>query len=202
MATFDDPTTGPAVANALKAGGLPVVEVTFRTTAAVPAIQLIRNAVPDVLVGAGTVLDAKMARDALDAGAQFVVCPGLHRDVVEICLTEGVPVVPGALTSTELAKALQYGLAVVKVFPAERFGGTALLKDLSGPFPTLRFVPSGGVNATNMASYLSLPFVHALSGSWVIARVSTAKGDPREITQRAREAVDAVSRARGATDNA
>jgi 2-dehydro-3-deoxyphosphogluconate aldolase/(4S)-4-hydroxy-2-oxoglutarate aldolase len=196
MAVFEDPVTGVGAAKALAEGGLNLLEVTFRTKAAAQSIEAIRQEVPEMLVGAGTVLDSKLAKQAVEAGAQFIVCPGLHRDAVEYCLQEGIPVIPGALTPTELGEVLAYGLEVVKIFPAERSGGAAYLEDLSGPFYMLRFMPSGGVREANMRQYLSLPSVHALSGSWILPTKALRARDFATITRKAEEAIGIVREVR------
>lgn len=194
---FDDVDTGVEAAKALTEGGLNILEVTLRTTMATEVIRRIRNEVPEILLGAGTVLDTNLAKQAIDAGAHFIVCPGLHREVVEYCLQEAIPVIPGALTPTEMGEALDYGLEVVKVFPAERSGGAAYLEDLSGPFFMLKFMPSGGVNESNMREYLSLPSVHAVSGSSILPKKALANKDFATITRKAREALAIVAEVRG-----
>ena len=156
------------VAEALAAGGLPVAEVTFRTAVAGAAIGRIA-AETDVLVGAGTVVRPEQVDEAVEAGARFIVTPGLSLRVIERCRELDVLVIPGVATATEVIAALDQGLDLLKLFPAEAAGGVALLRALRGPFPHARFVPTGGISAANAASYLALPSVAAVGGSWMVA---------------------------------
>ncbi|MGC8874885.1 MAG: bifunctional 4-hydroxy-2-oxoglutarate aldolase/2-dehydro-3-deoxy-phosphogluconate aldolase, partial [Chloroflexia bacterium] len=141
---------------ALLAAGLPCAEITFRTAAAEEAIRQIAAALPEMLTGAGTVLTIDQARRAVDAGARFVVSPGLNPALVDWCLQEGVPVIPGVATPTEVGMALSRGLSIVKFFPAEALGGVKMLKALAAPFKGVRFIPTGGITAANLADYLKL----------------------------------------------
>jgi 2-dehydro-3-deoxyphosphogluconate aldolase/(4S)-4-hydroxy-2-oxoglutarate aldolase len=177
------------VADALAAGGLPVAEVTFRTEVAADAIGRIA-AETDVLVGAGTVVRAEQVDEAVEAGARFIVTPGLSLPVIERCRELDVLVIPGVATATEVIAALDQGLDLLKLFPAEAAGGVALLRALNGPFPDVRFVPTGGISAANAASYLELPSVAAVGGSWMVAPDLLAARDYAAITQLAREAVE------------
>ncbi len=155
------------LADALLAGGLPVAEVTFRTAAAAEALRRMR-AVPELLVGAGTVLNAEQARAAVACGAQFLVSPGCAPEVIEYGRECGLPVIPGVATPTEIQTALAHGVEVLKFFPAETLGGVAALKALSAPFPSVRFIPTGGISAENMGAYLALKNVLAVGGSWMV----------------------------------
>ncbi len=157
---------GPLAA-ALSAGGLPVAEVTFRTAAAAEALRRMGAEAPHMLAGAGTVLTRDQARAAVDAGAKFIVSPGFGRQVVDWCLEHAVPVFPGVCTPTEIQLALERGLSTLKFFPAENAGGVAYLKALAGPFGGVEFIPTGGINATNVVSYLALRNVVACGGSWM-----------------------------------
>jgi 2-dehydro-3-deoxyphosphogluconate aldolase / (4S)-4-hydroxy-2-oxoglutarate aldolase len=156
------------LAEALTEGGLPCAEVTFRTRAGREAIARIAKSHPSLLLGAGTVLAVDQVRAAVDAGAKFIVSPGLNRKVVEYCLANDVPVTPGVLTPSEIEVALEYGLEVVKFFPAEAGGGLAYLKAISAPYRSLRFIPTGGIDETNLLAYLKFPKVHACGGSWMV----------------------------------
>lgn len=158
------------LANALLAGGIPVAEVTFRTEAAAEGIALIRREVPQMLVGAGTVLSTEQAIAAVEAGAQFVVSPGSNGKIIDKVLDSGVVMIPGVATPTEIEAAMGRGLSVVKFFPAEALGGVAMLKALAGPYPQMKFVPTGGISAGNMQDYLQQKNVLAVGGSWMVQK--------------------------------
>lgn len=186
--------TALPLARALAAGGLPVAEVTFRTPAAADAIRTMATET-DLLVGAGTVVRPEQADAAVEAGARFVVTPGFSAPVVRRCAELGVPVIPGVATATEVIAALDHGLSVLKLFPAEAVGGLPLLKGLAGPFPDVQFVPTGGVSAANMLAYLSLSNVAAVGGSWMVAPDLIAAGDFEAIERLTVEAVALASEA-------
>jgi 2-dehydro-3-deoxyphosphogluconate aldolase / (4S)-4-hydroxy-2-oxoglutarate aldolase len=186
--TIQDAAQAEPLAEALKAGGLPCAEVTLRTDAAEEAIRIMSQD-PDMLVGAGTVLSENQAERAVAAGSGFIVTPGFSGKVVRACQDRSVPVIPGAVTATEIGTALDAGLRVVKFFPAATMGGLAALRALAGPFPMMRFVPTGGVTAGNMSEYLGLSCVLAVGGSWVVAADLLASGNYAEVTRRASEAV-------------
>jgi 2-dehydro-3-deoxyphosphogluconate aldolase / (4S)-4-hydroxy-2-oxoglutarate aldolase len=156
------------LAQALSEGGLPCAEVTFRTKAGQEAIARIARSHPTMLLGAGTVLTVAQVQAAVDAGAKFIVSPGLNRKVVEYCLANDIPITPGVLTPSEIEVALEYGLEVVKFFPAEAGGGLAYLKAISAPYKSLRFIPTGGIDESNLLPYLKFPKVHACGGSWMV----------------------------------
>ena len=156
------------LANALLAGGIPVAEVTFRTEAAAEGIALIRREIPQMLVGAGTVLTTEQANAAIQAGAQFVVSPGSNGKIIDKVCDSGVVMIPGVATPTEIEAAMGRGLSVVKFFPAEALGGVAMLKALAGPYPQMKFVPTGGISASNMKDYLQQKNVLAVGGSWMV----------------------------------
>lgn len=180
-----------ALGAALKAGGLPCAEVTFRTAAAQEALRtMARDA--DLLVGAGTVLQPDQVDRALDAGARFIVTPGFSRRVVERCQARGVVVYPGVATPTEIQMALEIGIDIVKFFPAETSGGVDALKAIAAPFPMVRFIPTGGINATNLERYLGCQPVLAVGGSWMVAPPLIASGNFDQITRLTRAAVDCV----------
>lgn len=180
--------TALPLAQALGAGGLPVAEVTFRTPAAVGAIRLLSTET-DLLVGAGTVIRPEQVDAAVEAGARFVVTPGFSSAVVRRCAELEVPVIPGVATATEVIAALDHGLSVLKLFPAEAVGGIAALKALAGPFPEVRFVPTGGVTAANLAAYLAVANVAAVGGSWMVAPALVAAGDFGAIERLTAEAL-------------
>jgi 2-dehydro-3-deoxyphosphogluconate aldolase / (4S)-4-hydroxy-2-oxoglutarate aldolase len=179
------------LADALLAGGLRSVEVTFRTAAAAESIAAMAQR-PELFVGAGTVLTAAQVDQAVAAGAKFIVTPGFGPAVVARCQERGVPVFPGVATATEIQMALDAGLSTVKFFPAEQLGGVPMVKALSAPFRSVRFIPTGGVNVSNLASYLSVPSVVAVGGTWMVAPDLLAAGDWAEVTARTRTALEAV----------
>ena len=194
VVVLDDAGQAAPLASALIEGGLPVAEVTFRTAAAADAIRVIA-ARGDVLVGAGTVLTAEQVDAAVAAGAGYVVSPGLSRAVVERCAHHGVPVLPGAVTATEVQAALELGCSTLKFFPAGTSGGPAAIRALAAPFGQVRFVPTGGVGAANLADYLSIPVVVAVGGSWMVPRAAIASGDWATIRDLTRAAVAAATAA-------
>ena len=169
--------------NALSRGGIKVAEITFRTACAKECIALASKECKDMLIGAGTVINAQQAEDAIDAGAKFIVSPGFSKAVFEVCAKRDIPLLPGIATPTDIIAVKECGLDIVKFFPAGAFGGVKMLKALAGPFPTLKFVPTGGVDAENMKEYLALPCVKAIGGSWMM------KGDAEQIEKLSREAV-------------
>lgn len=187
---------GPAAA-ALLAGGLPCAEITFRTAAARDAIELLSGSHPEMLIGAGTVLTVDQARAAVDAGARFVATPGFDEAVVDWCLEHEVPVAPGVMTPTEAGVGLRKGLGILKFFPAGPAGGVGALAAMGAVYPDLRFMPTGGIEAGNLATYLELPNVIACGGSWVATRQLIAAGDVATIERLTREAVEIVRQTRG-----
>jgi 2-dehydro-3-deoxyphosphogluconate aldolase / (4S)-4-hydroxy-2-oxoglutarate aldolase len=185
------------LAESLLAGGLPVAEVTLRTDAALGAITSIARGVTDVIVGAGTVLNWKQAQAAHEAGAQFLVSPGMVEEVVIWAQENQVPVLAGALTPTELIRGINLGLDILKFFPAEIMGGLNAIRALSDPFPQLRFIPTGGIKLENAAQYLQNEKIHALGGSWMARRQLIAEGRFEEITRLVIEASELVKKMRG-----
>jgi 2-dehydro-3-deoxyphosphogluconate aldolase/(4S)-4-hydroxy-2-oxoglutarate aldolase len=185
------------LADALVAGGLPCAEITFRTAAAAEAIRALAGRA-DFSVGAGTVLGLEQARRAADSGATFVVSPGLNPKVVRFCLDGGIPVLPGVCTPSDITLAFEMGLALLKFFPAEAMGGLKTLDALAGPFPMMRFVPTGGIDPRNLAAYLRHPRVAACGGSWMVKASLIAQGRFDEIARLTREAV-AMAREAAAT---
>jgi 2-dehydro-3-deoxyphosphogluconate aldolase / (4S)-4-hydroxy-2-oxoglutarate aldolase len=190
----DADDAGP-LGEALLAGGLRSVEVTFRTGAAAAAIQTLAKQ-PEMLVGAGTVLTRDQVDQAVDAGARFVVTPGFGPAVVRRCQELGVPVFPGVASATEIMMALDAGLETVKFFPAEQLGGVAMVKALAAPFRSVRFIPTGGVTTANLAGYLANPAVLAVGGTWMVAPDLLAAGEWDEVTRRTRAAVTLATEAR------
>ena len=182
---------------ALLAGGLPCAEITFRTAAAEEAIRRISSSLPEVIVGAGTVLSADQASKAVSAGAQFIVSPGFNQKVVDWCLQNEIPVTPGVVTPTEIDMALDRGLNILKFFPAEAMGGIATLKAISAPYGVVKFIPTGGIDLGNLADYLALPSVHCCGGSWLVKASLISAGKFDEITRLTREAMSVVRQVQG-----
>jgi 2-dehydro-3-deoxyphosphogluconate aldolase / (4S)-4-hydroxy-2-oxoglutarate aldolase len=182
VVVLDDAAQAGPLAAALVAGGLPVAEVTFRTAAAEESIRAMA-ARGDMLVGAGTVLNADQVDRAVAAGASYVVSPGLSRSVVERCQEHGVLALPGAVTATEIQAALELGLTTVKFFPAGTSGGAAAIKALAAPFGGVSFVPTGGVGPANLHDYLSIPAVAAVGGSWMVPKDRVNSGDFAGISE-------------------
>ncbi|HEY8533735.1 MAG TPA: bifunctional 4-hydroxy-2-oxoglutarate aldolase/2-dehydro-3-deoxy-phosphogluconate aldolase [Micromonospora sp.] len=191
VVVLDDAQDAVPLSSALRAGGLRCIEVTFRTAAAPDAIRAISQD-PELIVGAGTVLAPDQVDRAVDSGARFVVTPGFGPAVVRRCQELGVPVFPGVATATEIQMALEAGVEIVKFFPAEQLGGPAMIKALSAPFRSVRFIPTGGVNADNLADYLALPAVLAVGGTWMVAPHLVAARQWDEITELAAAAVAAA----------
>lgn len=174
---------------ALAAGGLPVAEITFRTDAAEESIRTIAKQLPEVLVGAGTVLSVDQAKKAIGAGAKYIVAPGFNPKVVDYCIGAGVPITPGVSGPTEIEMALDKGLEVLKLFPAGALGGLDYIKAISAPYGGVLFIPTGGVEPGNLKEYLSFPKVHAVGGTWIAKDAVISAGKFDEITKLAREAV-------------
>ena len=173
---------------ALMDGGLPAAEVTFRTACAEECIKKIHEELPNMLLGAGTVLTPAQADAAIEAGASFIVSPGFDEEVVRWCTAHDVAVCPGCVTPTEVMAALRCGLSVVKFFPANVYGGLSGMKALSAPFGGVRFIPTGGVSATNLKEYAAAPFVCAVGGSWLCPKKEIAAGNFEKVEQLCREA--------------
>ena len=197
VVVIDDVSKAVPVAQALVAGGLPVIEVTMRTEAAPDAIAAISAEVPDALIGAGTVLSNEQAYAIVGAGAQFIVSPGLHDDVVSAADELNVPVIPGVATATEAQHAWNLGLRILKFFPAGQAGGIPMIKALAAVFRDVKFMPTGGVSAKNLADYLEVPAVLACGGSWLTPAAAVADGDFGRIAELAAEAVSIAKEVRG-----
>jgi 2-dehydro-3-deoxyphosphogluconate aldolase/(4S)-4-hydroxy-2-oxoglutarate aldolase len=193
VVSIEHAADAPALGDALLAGGLPIAEITFRTEAAEASIRaLARRA--DLLVGAGTVLNVDTAKRAVDAGAKFIVSPGFNPKVVAWCLKAGAPITPGTATPTDIEMALDHGLTVVKFFPSEALGGLKMLKAIAAPFAMIRFIPTGGIDASNLAEYLRFSRVLACGGSWMVTRELVAEKRFDQVTELTRQAV-AIARA-------
>lgn len=197
VVVLEDPDSATALGDALLAGGLNCVEVTFRTDAAAAAIRSLA-ANSDLLVGAGTVTTAAQVDQAVEAGARYIVSPGFGPKVVERCRELNVPAFPGVATATEIQMALDAGLDTVKFFPAGALGGPAMLKALAAPFRNVRFIPTGGVTDKNLADYLEIPAVVAVGGTWMVASDLLAAGNWEEVRKRTEAAVAAARSIGGA----
>lgn len=175
-------------AKAMAAGGVDTMEITFRTACAPEAIKAVSENCPEVLVGAGTIVNLEQCKLAVEMGAKFIVSPGFSEEVVKWCVENGIPVTPGCVTPTEIMSALKYGLKLVKFFPANVYGGLNAMKNLAAPFVDINFLPTGGVNASNIKEYIDAPFIHAVGGSWVCPKADIAAGNWNKITQLCKEA--------------
>ena len=185
------------LAESLIKGGLPCAEVTFRTGAAKEAIQRMKRAFPDMLVGAGTVLSTEQVDQAIEAGAEFIVTPGFNDEVVEYCIEKEIPITPGCMDTYAIEKALSLGLEVIKFFPAEAAGGVKMIRALSGPYQSLRFLPTGGISGSNAEEYLQMEQVAAVGGSWMVKSDLIDECRFEEITTSVKEVVSLVRKVRG-----
>ena len=183
VVVLDDAKDAVATANAMLAGGIDVMEITFRTAAAPDAIRAVSENCPDMLVGAGTVLSMEQCKKAIEMGAKFIVSPGFDPEIVSWCIENNIPVAPGCVTPTEITAALKMGLKVLKFFPANVYGGLNAMKNLAAPFVGIKFMPTGGINSSNIREYIDAPFIHAVGGSWVCPKADIAAGNWEKITQ-------------------
>jgi len=191
VVVIDDAADAAPAAAALKAGGAPVMEITLRTEAGLDAIESVAGNVSDVLVGAGTVLSLDNAIEAVERGAKYIVSPGFDMKVVSWCIERGVAIIPGCVTPTELLAAIGMGLNVVKFFPANIYGGAEAIKALSGPFPDIRFLPTGGIDLDNLEDFL-MPQVIAIGGGWLCPRKNIKEKQFDHITEICAKSVDIV----------
>lgn len=196
VVVLEDAKDAAPLAKALVEGGLPCAEVTFRTAAAEESIKLMTAEYPDMFVGAGTVLTIDQVDRAVAAGAKFIVSPGFDPEIVDYCLEKEIPVFPGCITPSEVAQAVKRGLKVVKFFPAEQFGGVATIKAMAAPYVGLKFMPTGGVNAKNLESYLGCDKIIACGGSWMVKGDLVKAGKFDEIKHLTAEAVKLVAEIR------
>jgi Entner-Doudoroff aldolase len=194
---IDDPALATPLGKALLAEGLPCVEITFRTSGAPAAIAALRRDCPELLVGAGTILSTDQVDLAREAGAAFLVSPGFNPNVARYAIKSGLLILPGVSTPSEIEGAMGHDLRVLKFFPAEAAGGVAFLKAVSPVYPDVRFLPTGGIGPSNLATYLELPAVLACGGSWMVQRKLVANGDFASIRRLAREAVELARAVRG-----
>lgn len=197
VVVLDDAKDAEPLAKALIEGGLPCAEVTFRTAAAEEVIRKMSTAYPDLFVGAGTVLTIEQVNRAVDAGAKFIVSPGLNPEIVKYCVQRGIPVCPGTCTPSEVEQALALGLDTVKFFPAEPAGGLGFIKAMAAPYTGVKFMPTGGISAKNVREYLAYDRILACGGSWMVKKDLVKAGDFEKITELVREAADIVKEVRG-----
>ncbi|MBA7498436.1 hypothetical protein ES704_01173 [subsurface metagenome] len=181
-----------SLGRALIDGDLPIAEITFRTSAAEESIKSLTKELPTLLVGAGTVLTIEQVKKAVSAGAKFIVSPGFNPKVVDYCIENNIPIIPGINNPTQIEMALERGIEVVKFFPAEASGGLPLLKSMLAPYTNIKFIPTGGINLDNLCNYLSHPKVHACGGSWMVKADLISSGNFAEITRLTREAISTM----------
>jgi len=189
---IDDAKDASALAHTLCKGGLPCAEITFRTDAAEESIRIMANEYPDMIVGAGTVLTTEQADRAMNAGAKFLVSPGLNPDVVKYCTEKGYPIVPGCATPSDIERAISLGLDTVKFFPAEAAGGLPMIKAMSAPYGKIKFMPTGGIGEGNLNDYLSFNKIFACGGSWMVPKKLVSAGEFDKIEKLTRDAVSAM----------
>ena len=193
VVVLNDTKDAAPLAKALVEGGLPCAEVTFRTEAAEESIRIMTTEFPEMFVGAGTVLTIDQVDRAVAAGAKFIVSPGFDPEIVDYCLSNDIPVYPGCITPSEVAQAVKRGLKVIKFFPAEQFGGVSTIKALAAPYTGVKFMPTGGVSAKNLESYLSFDKIVACGGSWMVKGDLVKAGKFDEIKDLVAEAVQLVA---------
>ena len=197
VVVLEDVKDAVPLAQALVEGGLPCAEVTFRTAAAEESIRLMTEKFPEMLVGAGTVLTTEQVDAAVKAGAKFIVSPGFDPEIVDYCLKKEIPVLPGCISPSEVAQAVKRGLKTVKFFPAEQAGGVAMIKAMAAPYTGLKFMPTGGINATNVKEYLAYDKILACGGSWMVKGSLVEAGEFDKIEAMTKEAVEIVKEVRG-----
>lgn len=197
VVVLNDAKDAEPLAKALCNGGLPCAEVTFRTDAAEESIRIMSEKYPEMLVGAGTVLTTEQVDRAVAAGAKFIVSPGLNPKIVKYCVEKNIPITPGIFTPSEAEQAIENGLEVVKFFPAEPAGGLKMIKAMAAPYTGLKFMPTGGINATNVKEYLAYDKILACGGSWMVKGSLVEAGEFDKIEAMTKEAVEIVKEVRG-----
>ena len=193
VVVLNDAADAVPTAKAMLSGGISVMEITFRTAAAADSIRAVSTECPDMLVGAGTVITLEQCRLAVECGAKFIVAPGYDEEVVSWCCENNIPVTPGCVTPTEIMMAMKHGLKVLKFFPANVYGGLSAIKALSGPFGGIKFIPTGGVNAANIAEFAASPFIFAVGGSWICPKADIAAHNWEKITALCAESRKAIA---------
>ena len=197
VVVLEDAEQAVPTAKALLKGGINAMEITFRTSAAKASIEKVAKEVPEMIVGAGTVVNVQQVHDAVEAGAKFLVSPGSDAEVIAEAIKLGVPITPGVVTPSEIMIGLKLGLKVFKFFPAENYGGLKTIKALSGPFPQIKILPTGGINQNNAAEYFKNPKILAVGGSWMCTKDMISSGDFDAITEKSRAATDLFKEIRG-----
>lgn len=197
VVVIDDAKDAAPLAKALMEGGLPCAEVTFRTAAAEDAIRIMSETYPEMLVGAGTVLKTEQVDRAVAAGAKFIVSPGLNPKIVKYCVEKGIPVTPGTANPSDIEAALEFDLEVVKFFPAEPLGGLKMIKAMAAPYVGVKFMPTGGISASNVREYLAYDRILACGGSWMVKGDLIKAGNFEEIKRLTAEAAQIVKEVRG-----
>ncbi len=197
VVVLNDAKDAEPLGQALMEGGLPAAEVTFRTDAAEESIRIMSEKFPDMLVGAGTVLTIDQAERAIAAGAKFIVSPGFDPEIVQFCLDRDIPVCPGVQTPTEVIQAYKFGLDHVKFFPAENAGGLAMIKAVGAAFPSMKFMPTGGISASNVTEYLENSKIFCCGGSWMVKGDMIKAGEFDKIKEKVAEAAAIVKKVRG-----
>ena len=190
VVVLEDAEQAVPTAKALLKGGINAMEITFRTAAAKASIAKVAAEVPEMIVGAGTVVNLEQLKDAVEAGAKFIVSPGTDPDIISEAARLDVAMMPGVVTPSEIMIGLKLGIKVFKFFPAETFGGLKAIKALSGPFPQIKFLPTGGINQQNAAEYFKNPKIQAVGGSWMVSKDMVLAGDFDGITEKSRAATE------------
>ena len=197
VVVLEDAAQAVPTAKALLKGGINAMEITFRTAAAKESIAKVAAEVPEMIVGAGTVVNVQQVHNAVDAGAKFIVSPGSAEDVIAEAIKLNVPITPGVVTPSEIMLGLKLGVKVFKFFPAESFGGLKTIKALSGPFPQIKFIPTGGINQANAAEYFKNPKIQAVGGSWMVTKDMVNAGDFDGIAEKSAAATALFKEIRG-----
>ncbi len=197
VVVLEDAEQAVPTARALLKGGINAMEITFRTAAAKDSIAKVAKEVPEMIVGAGTVINVEQLHDAIEAGAKFIVSPGSDADVIAEAMKLGVPMTPGVVTPSEIMLGLKLGVKVFKFFPAESYGGLKTIKALCGPFPQIRIIPTGGISQANAADYFKNPKIGAVGGSWMCTKDLIAAGDFEAIAEKSKAATDLFKSIRG-----
>lgn len=197
VVVLDEAKDALPLAKALTEGGLACAEVTFRTEAAEESIRLMTKEYPDMLVGAGTVLNVEQVDHAVSAGAKFIVSPGFDPEIVDYCLGKNIPIFPGCVTPSEVAQAAKRGMKTVKFFPAEQAGGIAMIKAMAAPYTAMRFMPTGGISTKNLADYLAFDKIICCGGSWMVKGSLIRAGEFDKIRELTKEAVELAAFVRG-----
>lgn len=197
VVVLEDAAQAVPTAKALLKGGINAMEITFRTAAAKESIARVAKEVPEMIVGAGTVVNLENLHDAVEAGAKFIVCPGSDPEIIQEAMRLNVPITPGVVTPSEIMMGLKLGVKVFKFFPAESFGGLKTIKALCGPFPQIRIIPTGGISQNNAAEYFKNPKIVAVGGSWMCAKDLIAAGDFDAIAEKSKAATDLFREIRG-----